>query len=1009
MPAELIIAPPGAGKTAYCIEKIKAQGSLVSTWVVVPDRLQARYFRQRLAAAGGVLGVHVGRFHDLIQSICEEVGVELPTADRPLLYRLIHEIIDSAVSKNEIPYLAPLQPFPGFTLSLNDVFAELKRELISPEQFSAFAQDKSNTYKDLAVLYAKYQARLFELGWKDPGDDFRIVESILKQKSSEIPKIHMLVVDGFDNLDNAQSHFLKLMSDLTSDMIITFPGEPDSPRPAHRRFKSSIKMVISELSPNIVELKDPSYLPGYLQHIEKNLFEISSCQPISHEAPLLLEARSPAEEVREVLRWVKALVVRQKVPLTSCAVFTPNPEIYNPLIKANADEFGIPVRFTLDDPLQKSPQITSILNLLSLPDHNFNSRGLINSLRSPYFDFGLLPEDIDMLERISLESQIVEGKEQWNDVWDRLLGMGESDQKDLDEERKTSDLPESEAVRHLQRLLSSIFSLISPNEGAQPLSAWIEWLEDLLERLKFYENSYSDADDSACDAFREVLRSLLISETVFVQKNMSFSEFFSQLQTTLSSERFREKDVIDESPLLVGRITEARGSRYTAVAILGLSEGSFPQVEHEDPFLEENVREALGLESRLNREQMGLFYQAVTRSDQHMLITRPYLTENGEKWEESPYWKAIASLFENSAKIRVSSDSVKPLFDNASSQELLFNSVRQKKLPQKYNFLHDRWQQLQASRVVLNARRSKKIQGEYEGIVNQIEPEINRRFNPYAVWSASRLESYSNCPFQFFVSTALKLEVRELPKLGMDPSQLGSMLHKILEETFQNARDPRNLEDVLFSLQTASEKVFADAPNEFGFRPSLLWEIEKRERMEELKATVEALVSDAEWLPIAFEQKFGFDDAHPFFISLGAEKVRIHGVIDRVDKNAKGEIRVIDYKTGSAHMDPKALTRGYRLQLPIYAMAAEEELQLGSVVDGFYWKIRQAQAGSLKLAKYSVNDATGIEAGKNIVKEHLYKIIHGIHAAEFPPQGPDGGCPFYCPAVQWCWRYKSGW
>jgi hypothetical protein len=108
-------------------------------------------------------------------------------------------------------------------------------------------------------------------------------------------------------------------------------------------------------------------------------------------------------------------------------------------------------------------------------------------------------------------------------------------------------------------------------------------------------------------------------------------------------------------------------------------------------------------------------------------------------------------------------------------------------------------------------------------------------------------------------------------------------------------------------------------------------------------------------------------------------------------------------------MDPKALTRGYRLQLPIYAMAAEDDLHLGSVVDGFYWKIRQAQAGSLKLAKYSVNDESGIEAANKITKEHLYKIIHGIHAAEFPPQGPDGGCPFYCPAVQWCWRYKPGW
>ena len=40
-------------------------------------------------------------------------------------------------------------------------------------------------------------------------------------------------------------------------------------------------------------------------------------------------------------------------------------------------------------------------------------------------------------------------------------------------------------------------------------------------------------------------------------------------------------------------------------------------------------------------------------------------------------------------------------------------------------------------------------------------------------WSASRLETYGSCPFQFFVKNALELEPRELPELGLDASQLG--------------------------------------------------------------------------------------------------------------------------------------------------------------------------------------------------------------------------------------------
>ena len=111
----------------------------------------------------------------------------------------------------------------------------------------------------------------------------------------------------------------------------------------------------------------------------------------------MLEARSPADEAREVLRWIKKLVVRENVPLASCAIFTPNPSTYHPLLRAAADEFGIPIHFTLDEPLENSPAITSLINLLSLPLSNFNSRHMLNALRSPYLDFSLDDETVDAL------------------------------------------------------------------------------------------------------------------------------------------------------------------------------------------------------------------------------------------------------------------------------------------------------------------------------------------------------------------------------------------------------------------------------------------------------------------------------------------------------------------------------------------------------------------------------------------------------------------------------------
>src|SRR4029079_19694169 len=76
----------------------------------------------------------------------------------------------------------------------------------------------------------------------------------------------------------------------------------------------------------------------------------------------------------------------------------------------------------------------------------------------------------------------------------------------------------------------------------------------------------------------------------------------------------------------------------------GVSEGVLPELEREDPFLNEAIRADLGLEPRLGREQRGLFYQAITRADEYLLLTRPFLADDADRGEASPYWDAVAAL-----------------------------------------------------------------------------------------------------------------------------------------------------------------------------------------------------------------------------------------------------------------------------------------------------------------------------------------------------------------------------
>jgi hypothetical protein len=256
----------------------------------------------------------------------------------------------------------------------------------------------------------------------------------------------------------------------------------------------------------------------------------------------------------------------------------------------------------------------------------------------------------------------------------------------------------------------------------------------------------------------------------------------------------------------------------------------------------------------------------------------------------------------------------------------------------------------------------------------------------------------------------LELEPIEPPTLGVDARQLGLMLHEILEQAYIQASDPTDPAQVISALKVVSKQIFDQAPDRYGFRPTALWEVEQNQFYDALVQGVEGLAAEgADWTPIAFERSFGMRGEPPLEVSVKGERIMIRGLIDRLDQRAEGQVRVIDYKTGSAHLNTKDLIIGHRLQLPIYALAARDALHIGDPIDGIYWKILRAEAGNLRLGKFKYEAEgvlyEGIEGAIALTLEHLSRIVTGVRSGQFPPIPPQDGCPEYCPATAWCWRY----
>ncbi|MCE5257498.1 MAG: exodeoxyribonuclease V subunit gamma [Chloroflexi bacterium] len=1012
MSVELLCAPPACGKTRACIQHIqalRAHKPMAAVRIVVPDRLQADAFLRRLAASGGAIGTAVGTFGGLYREILQHAGRVVPLISAPLAHRLVQEAVEAVYQAGELNHYQQIHALPGFHQALGEAFAELKRAMVDPADLRRYAAGETPAQQELARIYARYQARLQELDWADQEGYSWLAVAALRDAPRLACCYDLLVFDGFDTFNAAQRRALCELAVQAGEMVITLPLTPGSERAAERRFTRNYDKLINELNPRVTTLPAAPRLPADLHYIQQSFLAGSPARLAHAEHIELLQARSPAEEAREALRWLKARVVRDGIPLNDCALFTPDLDIYRPLLCAAAREYGIPLKFTQYDVLSRSPALAALLNFLAIPTSNYETRVLFKALHSPYLKLGLTTAQVDQLEVISRAAQVVEGREQWTETWQRLIPAALVEAKGDDVEEDLPNLPHGQDAAALQQALDNAFALLQPLDGEFPLRSWVEWLEKLFDKAGFSAQAREGSDKLAYDAFREVLRALVATESVAGEKPVAYAGFLAQLTVVLLGAPLPEAPSPREGALLVGRMLEARGVRFRAAAILGLSEGIFPIVEHPDPLLDEALRRTLDLEPRLEREQAGLFYQALARADERLLLTRPYLAEGGEDWEESPYWLEIRRLLPDTVLHTIHPDDPRPLAEAASSQELLFTGVRRGDIT-GYPELDERFERLSLAREVLRGRRIPAADGPYEGGLNRLADAFAQRYAMGKPWSASRLEYYGTCPYYFYVKDALALEPCVPPEVGYNAAQLGSMLHEILEVTYATSQNSASLEALLAALPSAAEQVFANAPRKYGFRPGALWDFQCAEHTAMLEETITALNAASDgWTPAAFESAFGYNEAPPLRIELEAGPVHFHGFIDRIDRSADGKVRIIDYKTGSSHLANTDLLSGRRLQLPLYALAARDALGYGEPSEGFYWKIQEG-ASALKLSGFTSPLGSGMGGAVSMLLAHLERIMSGICAGSFAPVPPHGGCPDYCPAVHWCWRYQtSGW
>ncbi len=257
--------------------------------------------------------------------------------------------------------------------------------------------------------------------------------------------------------------------------------------------------------------------------------------------------------------------------------------------------------------------------------------------------------------------------------------------------------------------------------------------------------------------------------------------------------------------------------------------------------------------------------------------------------------------------------------------------------------------------------------------------------------SASRLNVYTKCPYQYFCRFVLGLEADEAVDDEVSPLDEGSLVHQVLYLFWENGGR--------HDITDLAEAVFGEARKPLS--PRLL------NRLKSFAWKDKQMTEERGLRPYWLERQFS-----GLIIATRFGDVEMHGVFDRVDTTPAGDYVLYDYKTGKAP-SVADIRRGVELQLPVYVLAAEEALS-GEVLGAVFFSLQDIkQTGfwrSEVISEMGVRKSSSCLAKEEWEREmHVYRgflqsYLEAILSGEFPIEPRDPHSCLYCPYSNVCRR-----
>jgi len=926
---ELIRGRSGSGKSRYVLRLIQKLSidPFKKIIVLVPEHMTYQTEKDiiELTAGKGLFGVEVLSLNRLSNRILECAGGLKGAVSDVSKYAMVH--LAALRNKDKFKAFSSIYKKEGFDEAVVSLIGEFKKQELSFEDvFNIKVSNETlkNKFHDLAIIYESYEQF-------DKQDREDIMSSAIKKAAkAQIFNNATVIIDGFDSMTKQMFSLSCEAVKASSEAYVSLKSCKDKDKDA---YIFEIPNALSDDFAYFGQSTGASINTVWLPNEELNILKRQSSKELSHLEQNLYadsfdvfkgevkdisfyQAASKKDEAEKCASEIFKLVFEKGYRFNEIGIMA-DEESYSSTLNDVFLSNDIPVFIDKKTPLSNSSLAAFLLSALSIIEDNMRMSAIISHIKSGLSNLTINEQGIFLLcqKEFALRGNML--KKPIIYIEEKYGGFERIRKKLTDPIIK---LETQLKGKNAGLKIDAILNFMENMEVSKKLEAESKELSD----INF--NTLSDICGQTYDKFKDMLSEL---RAVFNDEDIKTDELREIISFSASNVFISTIPPVKDE-IKFCDIKKSKPGHIRALFILGLNSNYIPSNKNFGALLDLNEVTMLkdaGIKTSYNTNE------EIERLDIYSALSAPkeklYLSVPDKN--HSIILKNICAIFPG-MKVKTSFDeeNLRLIGKNGTFKNMVvdLNAYLDGKKPAKNLSAVCNWFLSAEKYKPLIDRMERQLKFENEAL--KIDEKKTVPLYGDFSGSVSKLETFSECPYKFFLNNGLKIkEEKDFNDVRRD---LGSICHSVLNLFFKGLiEDKKDLNDLNKaeinlrldkSIKEVVEKGFFDDK-----RRMLLLALTKRQ----LETSINALkwqFEDTAAKVILTEAEFGLNSKLPGFkIKLNnGSTAYLRGFIDRVDilEGEQSYFRVVDYKSSQKKFNKDEFLAGINIQLIIYLMVLSE-------------------------------------------------------------------------------------